>query len=195
MIPLIIFGVVIVILFYLVGFFNSLKTLQVQIQASVQEIGNQLKRQADLIPNLVDSVKGYMTHEKDIFTQLAQARKLIDSAIDSKDPATIDKAQALITKSLGAIRVIAESNPQIQASGLVSNLMNELRDTADKVMYARRTLIDLAADFNVRISTIPGIWIAPMMGFQPQKGMSTPVSGEFLEVSSADTQTPKVNLQ
>jgi hypothetical protein len=61
-------------------------------------------------------------------------------------------------------------------------------------MYARRTLIDLSADFNAKITTIPGLWIAPMMGFQPQKGLDTPVSGEFLSVSQDDTVTPKVKL-
>jgi hypothetical protein len=72
--------------------------------------------------------------------------------------------------------------------------MNELRDTADKVMYARRTLIDLSADFNIKISTIPGLWIAPMFGFTKKTGFDTPVSGEFLSVSVDDTKTPKVNL-
>ena len=72
--------------------------------------------------------------------------------------------------------------------------MDELRDTSDKVMYARRTLIDLSADFNTKISTIPGIWIAPPMGFTAQKGLDTPISGEFLEVSSTETKNPEVKL-
>ena len=72
--------------------------------------------------------------------------------------------------------------------------MNELRDTADKIMYARRTLIDLAADFNIKISTIPGAWIAPVLGFQPQKGLDTPVSEDFVTVSSAEVKNPEVKL-
>ena len=187
-------GIIIVIAIYLITFFNGLKTIQVEIGASIQEIGNQLKRQSQLIPNLIDSVKGYMKHEKGIFDDLAAARKLIDKAIDSKDPKSIDAAQAYLGKAMKSFRFISESNPQIQASSLVTNMMNELRDTADKIMYARRTLIDLSADFNIKISTIPGLWIAPMMGFQAQKGLDTPVSGEFLEVSQAETATPKVDL-
>jgi LemA protein len=186
--------IIVVLALYLVGFFNSLKTTQVHIGASIQEIGNQLKRQSDLIPNLVDSVKGYMSHEKGIFDDLAEARKLVDSALQNQDPKSIDKAQALLNKSISSIRFIAESNPQIMASGLVTNLMNELRDTADKVMYARRTLIDLSADFNVKISTVPGVWLAPMFGFKPVVGLDTPVSGEFLAVSQADTANPTVKL-
>jgi LemA protein len=188
---LIIIGVIIL---FLVFFYNSLKTLQVHIKASIQEIGNQLKRQSDLIPNLAESVKGFMSHEKDIFKMLSDARKMVDSAIKSNDPKMIDQAQTALGNAIKSISLIAESNPQIQSSPLVSNLMNELRDTSDKVMYARRTLIDLSADFNIKISTIPGLWIAPLMGFTNQKGLDTPISGEFLAVSQSDTTTPKVNL-
>lgn len=186
-------GILILIAIYLIAFFNGLQTLKVQIAASIQEIGNQLKRQSQLIPNLVESVKGYMKHEKGIFDELTSARKLIDSA-NSNDSKSVDKAQASISKVLKSLNIIVESNPEIKASTIVADLMQELRDTADKIMYARRTLIDLSADFNVKISTIPGIWIAPIFRFTPQKGLDTPVSGEFIEVSQSDTINPKVNL-
>ena len=132
-------GIIIILTLVLVSFYNKLKRLQVLIKASVQEIGNQLKRQANLIPNLVDSVKGYMKHEKGIFDQLTDARKSIESAINNNDPKFIDKAQASLNKALSGLKVVVESNPQIQTSGLVNNLMDELRDTSDKLMYARRT--------------------------------------------------------
>jgi LemA protein len=182
------------LVFYIIFFYNSLKTTEVRIGASLQEIGNQLKRQAQLIPNLIESVKGYMKHEKDIFTALTNARKMVDEAISSKDPQKIDKAQDLISKTVSSLRVIAESNPEIQASGLVDNMMNELRDTADKIMYARRTYIDLSADYNLKISTIPGVWIAPLFGFTKKSGLSTPDSPEVTSVSDAETKTPKVQL-
>jgi len=187
--------VVIAVLFLLlVLFFNKLKTLQVRIKASIQEIGNQLKRQAGLIPGLVESVKGYMTHEKGIFDDLTEARKSIEQAVSSNDPKALDKSQELVNKVLGSIKVIMESNPEIKASTLVASLMEELRDTADKLMYARRTLIDLSADYNQIIMTIPGIWIAPLMGFKEEKGLSTPVEGEHIEVSQEETKTPDIKL-
>jgi LemA protein len=186
-------GILVIIALYLVGFFNGLKTLQVQIGASIQEIGNQLKRQSQLIPNLIESVRGYMKHEKGIFDELTSARKLIDQAAGN-DPKSIDKAQASMAQALKSLNVIVESNPEIKASTVVADLMQELRDTADKIMYARRTLIDLSADFNIKISTIPGIWIAPTMGFQPVKGLDTPVTGDMTSVTEADTVNPKVNL-
>jgi len=185
---------ILAIVFLLFSFYNKLKTTQVRIKASIQEIGNQLKRQANLIPNLVDSVKGYMTHEKGIFDQLTQARESINQAVQTNDPKAMDKSQELINKALGSIKVVMESNPEIKASDLVSNLMNELRDTADKLMYARRTLIDLTADFNTTISTIPGMWIAPLFGFKEEKGLSTPTDMNQLEVSKEETKNPEVKL-
>jgi len=189
----IVLGIIVLIAIFLISFFNTLQTLKVQIGASIQEIGNQLKRQSQLIPNLIESVKGYMKHEKGIFDELTSARKLIDVA-NSSDPKSIDKAQASIGQALKSLNVIVESNPEIKASTIVSDMMQELRDTADKIMYARRTLIDLSADFNIKISTVPGLWFAPMMGFTAQKGLDTPVSGEFLSVSQSDITTPKVSL-
>jgi LemA protein len=183
-----------VLVLYLIGFFNSLKTLQVRITASIQEIGNQLKRQSNLIPSLIESVKGYLKQEKGIFADLTSARKSIDSAMSNQSGTKVDEAQKLISKVLGSIKVIMESNPEIKSAGLIGKLMDELRDTSDKVMYARRTLIDLSADFNTKISTIPGLWIAPLMGFTTQKGLDTPISGEFLKVSGAETKNPEVKL-
>jgi len=186
--------VVAVIVFAIFGFYNKLKTLQVRIKASIQEIGNQLKRQAGLIPNLVDSVKSYMAHEKGIYEEIVSARKSIEEAATSGDMKKIDESQDMINKVLGSLKVIVESNPELKASNLVSDLMNELRDTADKLMYARRTLIDLSADYNVAITTIPGAWFASMLGFKEEQGLSTPTEGSHLEVSEEEMKNPKVNL-
>lgn len=186
-------AILVVFALYLISFYNGLKTAEVRIRSSIQEIGNQLKRQANLIPNLVDSVKGYLKHEKDIFKDLTDARKIIDSA-KSTDAKSLDKAQESINRVLGSLNVVVESNPEIKASGLVADLMAELRDTADKIMYARRTVIDLSADYNVKISTIPGVWFAAMMGFSPQTGLDMPTNSDAMTLSSAETQNPKVNL-
>jgi LemA protein len=182
-----------IIALYFITFYNGLKTTLVHITASIQEIGNQLKRQSNLIPNLVESVKGYMKHEKGIFDELTAARKLIDNA-KAGDSRSVAAAEDSINNVLKSLHVIVESNPEIKASTVVSDMMQELRDTADKIMYARRTLIDLTADFNIKISTVPGLWIAPIMGFTPQKGFDTPTSGEHLELSESETSNPKVDL-
>lgn len=189
-----ILAVVVILALFLLTFYNKLKRFQIQIGASIQEIGNQLKRQANLIPSLVDSVKGYMKHEKGIFQDLTNARKSVDEAINTQSGKKIDQAQSLINKTIGSLKVIMESNPEIQTSGLVNNLMDELRDTADKLMYSRRTLIDLTADYNVSIVTIPGVWVASIFGFKKEKGLDTPTEAEQLKVSSEEMKNPKVNL-
>jgi len=178
----------------LMNYYNKFSTLKVQIKASIQEIGNQLKRQSNLIPNLVDSVKGFMKHEKGIFEELTSARKTVQEAISSNDPKMIDKAQASIDKVLGSLRVVVESNPQIQSSGLVNNLMDELRDTADKLMYARRTLIDLTASYNTMLVTIPSTWVGSIFGFTQEKGLSMPDDDSQTKVTSEEVKDPKVSL-
>ena len=178
----------------LMNYYNKFSTLKVQIKASIQEIGNQLKRQANLIPNLVDSVKGFMKHEKGIFEELTSARKMVQDAISSNDPKMIDKAQAGIDKALSSLRVVVESNPQIQSSGLVNNLMDELRDTADKLMYARRTLIDLSASYNTMLVTVPSAWVGSIFGFTQEKGLSMPEDDSHSQVTTEELKDPKVSL-
>lgn len=182
--PVILLIVVLVVIYAIVTY-NSLISIRTQIRASIQEIGNQLKRQSDLIPNLEESVKGYLKHEKDIIKALAEARKMAAAGQD---------ASQKISEILPKLQVVVESNPQIRGAEVVSNLMNELRDTSDKVMYSRRTLIDLVADFNIKLATFPSNLVANAFGFKPEAGLETPTSGEFLKVSSAETQTPKVSL-
>ena len=185
---------IVVLALVLMNYYNSFSRLKVQIEASLQEIGNQLKRQSNLIPNLVDSVKGFMKHEKGIFDELTSARKMVDKAISSNDPKMIDNAQEGIDKVLSSLRVIVESNPQIQSSGLVNNLMDELRDTADKLMYSRRTLIDLTASYNTMLVTIPSAWVGKIFGFTPEQGLTMPDDSSVTQVSQEETKNPKVSL-
>ena len=179
---------------YVVSVYNKLQTIKTRITASVQEIGNQLKRQAELIPNLVNSTKGYLQHEKGIFDKLTEARKTVQEAIDSGKASKMVAAQDLVQKALGALRIVVESNPQIKGVEVVNKLMDELRDTADKVMYARRTLIDLTADFNQLLVTIPSSLVGKIFNIKPEKGLEMPVEREHLKVSAAETKTPEVKL-
>jgi LemA protein len=191
---LIFFAILILVALVMMSFYNKLKTFQVRIKASIQEIANQLKRQADLIPNLVDSVKGYMKHEKGIFDDLTNARKTIENAANSSNPKALDESQKSINKVLSSLKVIVESNPELQTSALVNNLMDELRDTADKLMYSRRTLIDLSADYNTSIVTIPGSWVAQLFGFKQERGLSLPDDTNLTEIKSEELKNPKVQL-
>lgn len=187
-------GVIVLFISYVLATYNRLAGARVRIKASIQEIGNQLKRQADLIPNLEVSAKGYLSHEKEIYKQITVARTAIRNAQQSGNVEDASKANDLVSKLIPVMQIAVESNPEIKGSGVVTQLMNELRDTSDKLMYARRTLIDLSADYNSDRVTLPSSLIARVFGFAEDKGLSTPDGGDFTNVSEEETKTPKINL-
>lgn len=179
---------------YLVSLYNFFQASLTRIKASIQEIGNQLKRQADLIPNLEASVKGYLKHEKSILAMLADARKMVNQAVKTGDVARQTQAAGMLGDLLPKLSVIVESNPELKGNTTVVALMEELRDTADKVMYARRTLIDLSADYNVKVVTFPSNLVAGMFGFKEQMGLKVADMEAATSVSAAETKSPKINL-
>lgn len=189
---LVILGAIVV---WVIATYNFFASSRARIKAAVQEIGNQLKRQADLIPNLEESAKGYLVHEKQIYKDLTDARRAINAAVKSGNVQKMADAGSKLAQVLPNIQVVVESNPELKASEVVSKLMDELRDTADKVMYARRLVIDLTADFNVRRATVPSNIIASLFSISEQPGLITPQEGEFREVKGKDLETPKVKLE
>jgi len=182
---------------YLWTVYNRFVSTKVRIKASIQEIANQLKRQANLIPNLIASVKGYMKHETKIFKDLTEARKMVTKLSAASSPKKLIEASAQLQSALQPIRVVLESTPELKAAGPTSKLMDELRDTVDKVMYSRRTLIDLAADYNIMCQAFPSNLVAGLFNFKAQPGLSLPsaeIEKEVTEVSSREVKTPKVDL-
>lgn len=192
--PLILLILVISFSLYILSIYNKFKTLETRLSASIQEIGNQLKRQADIIPNLVASVKGYMQHEQTALDKITAARKTILEAVKTTDSQKLVDAASGLANALTPIKAIFESTPELKAAGPTQQLMDELRDTADKTMYSRRTLIDLTADYNTMIVTVPSSLVASAFKFTPKPGLKTPDSGPQLEVSPKEMQTPKVEL-
>jgi len=175
------------VVLYIMATYNKFVAIKKsRLKNAVQEIGNQLKRQADLIPNLLETVKGYMEHEKEIFEKITEARKTVAGALESNNAQKLIDAGAKLQTALNPIRVVLESNPELKAEGPTMRLMDELRDTADKLTYARRTLIDLTADFNRMVATIPSNMVAKLFGFSELPGLKTPEEGE--------TKTPKVEF-
>lgn len=194
MLGYILLGLVVFALLYAVSLYNWFQTTLTRITASIQEIGNQLKRQSDLIPNLESSAKGYLKHEKDIYKDITTARKAVEQAVGSKDMGKIAKASDQVSALLPKLQVLVESNPEIKGAEVVTRLMDELRDTSDKLMYSRRVVIDLSADFNQKLVTFPSNIVGNLFGFKSQKGLETPMSGAHLSVSSEETETPKISL-
>ena len=194
MVLYVIVGVAVLVVLYLISTYNFFATAKTRVNASVQEIGNQLKRQADLIPNLVSAAKGYLKHEKGIFEMLTSARKQIAGAISSGNVDKMAKASSELSKVIPKLSIAIEDNPELKGDSVVTNLMDDLRDTSDKVMYARRLMIDLTADYNVKLVTFPSSIVANMFGFPALKGLETADSGDFTKVSESETKTPKVDL-
>ncbi|MCH7952191.1 LemA family protein [Patescibacteria group bacterium] len=193
--PLVTVLVVAVLVVYLFSIYNKFQTTKTRIEASIQEIGNQLKRQADLIPNLESSVKSYLKHEKEIFAMLTEARKAITSAVKEGIPQKMVDAATKLQEVLPRLTIAVEDNPELRAQEPVKKLMDELRDTADKLMYARRTLIDLVADFNRMLLTVPSNVVGKIFGFKKREGLKTPTEGEHLKVSPEEMKSPKVKLE
>jgi len=182
------------IVFYIVGIYNSLQTLKTQIKASIQEIGNQLKRQAGLIPNLEVAVKGQLKHEQGIYKMLTEARQSVAKADASGSAKDIDQAVAKIQNLIPQIQVVVESNPELKANEAITKFMDELTDTADKLTYARRSVIDLSQNFNEKLVVFPSNIVANLFGFKEEKGIVTSTTGAHMEVSSEEEKSPKVNL-
>ncbi len=190
----VILGIVLVLVLWFISTYNFFVTAKTRIKAAVQEIGNQLKRQAELIPNLEASVKGYLKHEKAIFDELTSARRAVSAAASSGNLKKMADAGKMLSDVLPKIQIVVESNPEIKGSEVVTNLMDELRDTSDKVMYARRLVIDLTADYNVRRVTFPSSLVANMLNLPEMPGLITPEKGEHVEVSESETKMPKISL-
>ena len=183
-----------ILVFWVIATYNFFVSSKARVKAAVQEIGNQLKRQASLIPNLEISVKGYLKHESGIFEKLTEARRAVAAALKTNNVQKMSDAGSKLASVLPSLQVVVEDNPELKASDVVGKLMDELRDTADKLMYARRLVIDLTVDYNVRRVSFPSNIIAGMFNFAELAGVITPESGEHVEVSKEEMRTPKVSL-
>lgn len=191
---LLLVAIVVIGALWVITTYNFFVSSKARIAAAIQEIGNQLKRQADLIPNLEASAKGFLKHEKDIFKALTDARKEVSSAISSGNVQKMADAGSKVAQILPQLKIAVEDNPEIQGSEVVKPLMDELRDTSDKVMYSRRLLIDLTADFNVKRVTFPSSIVANMFGFDEMKGLILEDTTDAVNVSRGEMKTPKVDL-
>ena len=188
-------GITVVVLAgYCIAIYNELQTLKTQIVASIQEIGNQLKRQASLIPNLQASVKGMMKQETGIFEMLTKARTQVAHAQETNSSADLEKAISQVQSIVPQLSIAIEDNPEMKSDVTVQKLMSELTDTADKLMYARRSVIDLSQRYNQRLVTFPSNMIANLFGFKPEKGLETPQEGSHVSVQKEEMKDVSIDL-
>jgi len=181
---LIIVALVAIIGIYLWATYNSLVTLKVRVDEAWSDITVQLKRRADLIPNLIETVKGYAAHEKAVFENVTKARA---ETLSAQGPADAAAAENHMQTALKSIFAVAEAYPQLQASQNYLQLQAELVDTEDKVQASRRFYNGGVRELNTKIQVFPNNLIARNLGFTQR---------DFFEVSdsAAIAEPPRVQF-
>jgi LemA protein len=173
-IPIAVVVLLIVILgIYLWSTYNSLVTLKVRVDEAWSDITVQLKRRADLIPNLINTVKGYAAHESGVFEAVTKARA---ETISAQSPVEASAAENHMQQALKSIFAVSEAYPQLQASKNFLDLQSELVDTEDKIQASRRFYNGGVREFNTKIQVFPNNTIAKRLGFTTR---------DFFEVADA----------
>jgi len=182
--PFIILGfVVLVVVGIIIYYYNKIIVLSNRIDNAWSQIDVQLKKRADLVPNLVETVKGYMKHEKNAIRMVTKARENMMKAGSIKAKA---KADGQLTKALKTIFAIAENYPQLRASENFKLLQEQLEGIENKVAYSRQFYNDSVLSFNNTITTVPGMWFAGFAGKTKKR--------EFFEIKEVERKPVKVKF-
>ena len=179
---ILIVGILIFLACYVVGVYNKLVNARNKVNNQFSQIDVQLKRRADLIPNLVETVKGYAKHEKDTFTSVVEARNKMNKA------ATVNEkieANNQLTEALNKLFALAEAYPELKANENFLSLQNDLRDSEDKITYARQFYNDSAMNFNNLVEMFPSNIIAGMFNFK---------AFEYFKIDEKEKEAPKVKF-
>ncbi len=180
----IILALVVVLAIYLIALYNGLVTKRNRVDNAWAQIEVQLKRRRDLIPNLVETVKGYAAHERGTFEAVTQARA---AAAGAQGPAATAAAEGILTQALGRLFAVAEAYPDLKASTNFLDLQAQLQDTENKIAVSRQVYNDTVLTFNNAIQVFPAVLIAGPFGFTRR---------EFFEVEdAADREVPVVSFQ
>ena len=174
--------IVVAIVAWVVFAYNRLVSLRNQVDNSWRQIDVQLKRRHDLIPNLIEAVKGYMQFERDTLTQVVEARA---KAVSAPDQASRMAAETQITAGLGKMLAVMENYPQLKADENVLKLQEELTTTENQIAFTRQAYNDVVLDLNTRIQTFPTNLIASNFGFK---------AAEYFKGAPEEQAVPKVDL-
>ncbi len=165
-IEIILLIVAVVIIFWLLATYNSLVTLRNRVREAWSQIDVQLKRRSSLIPNLVESVKGYAKHEKEVFENVTKARSELMSA---KNPHEAAAADNMLTGALKSLFAIAEAYPNLRASENFKQLQDEISDTETKVAASRQFYNTNVLDLNNSLEQVPSMWVGSVFGFKKEE--------------------------
>lgn len=178
----ILLGIGILLILWVIGAYNGLVTLKNRVEEAWSDIDVQLKRRYDLIPNLVETVKGYATHEKQVFEEVTKARTAAMGAGKLSDKA---EKENMLTEALKSVFAVAENYPDLKASQNFLQLQGELTDTEDKIEAARRFYNGNVRDFNTQLQVFPTNLIGNSLGFKDR---------DFFEAAAAERESVKVNF-
>ena len=185
LVPLVVIGVLVVLVLILVGIYNGLVTKRNRIDEANAQIQVQLKRRHDLIPNLVNAVKGYMDFEKGVLTQVTEARAGAIAA-GAQGPAAQAQAENVLTGALRSLFAVVENYPTLKANENVLALQEQLTTTENQISFSRQHYNASVLDFNTAIQTFPAVLIAGMMGF---------LKRDFFDAEPEADQVPSVQLR
>lgn len=166
--------------------YNKIQTLDEQAAAAQSQIEVQLQRRADLIPNLVQTVKGYAQHEDSVFVAVAKARSGLLGAVQTHDPQQMANADATMTSALGRLLVVSEAYPQLKADQNFMSLQDELTGTENRIAVARRDYNDAVNQYNAYIRQFPAVMTAKVTGAKPRT--------YFQATNEANGGPPKVDF-
>jgi LemA protein len=181
----IVIGIVVLVLIWLVLTYNGLVTLRNRTQEAWSEIDVELKRRHDLIPNLVQTVQGYMGHERGTLEAVTNARAGAVAAGASGDPTKIGAAENMLTQSLRSLFAVSENYPDLKAISAFTNLQEQLTATEDKIEFSRRFYNGNVRDYNIKLQTLPTSLIAGVIGFK---------AFGFFQADESDRAVPQVNF-
>lgn len=179
----VILTIIVVVVLWVIMAFNGLVTLKNRAKEALSDIDVQTKRRYDLIPNLVETVKGYAAHEAGVFEKVTQART---NAMNAQGTAQKEQAENALSGTLKSLFAVAENYPDLKASQNFMNLQNELTDTEDKIQAARRFYNANVRDLNIKIESFPANLIAGSFGFKEMELFQT--------ANDAEKQPVKVNF-
>lgn len=165
--------------------YNKIQSLDEAAASTQGNIENQLQRRADLIPNLVNTVKAYAQHEEEVFTKVAEARAGLKTAVDQKDPEAEANANAQLTGAIGRLLVVAEAYPQLKADQNFLNLQTELTGTENRIAVARTDYNNAVNAYNAYIRQFPAVVTAKVTGAKPRK---------YFQAAAGAEQAPTVDF-
>ena len=177
--------VIVLIVLWGVSAYNGLVTLRNRVKNGWAQIDVQLKQRADLIPNLVETVKGYAAHESQVFTQVTQARASALQAAQSGDVAQRIQAENQLSRAIMNLQAVAEAYPQLQANQNFLDLQAQLKALEEKIAYARQFYNDVVQKYNTKIEVVPTNIIAGLFHFE---------QASYFQIDEADRQAPQVKF-